>query len=227
MKWFCVVLIGLVFINTTTTSAQHYQHVVFWSRIQLNASLNKQWELATSAHWRRQNDHLLGNNPLASSLMYGGQAQFSRFNQKKTFIFHAAQISCFWPNQLLGKASDYTVPLNREWRYAFGVESIQNLNEKLSLRERVLQEFRFFRSNNNQAVGRIRGRFTARYDFFSSASVFGLTEAVFHDPPQPAALNNFRIHQFWLGGGLTWRLSKYANSANACLMHFKFGLHGD
>ncbi len=163
-------------------------------------------------HWRRQsNYHNNQYNFLDSPLLYGGQLQVSRWNAKQSLVFHLAQVTCFWSNQLLGKDADFDVPLNREWRFAFGPEWVQRPNKKWIFRERLLQEFRFFRSNNDQVIGRIRGRIQTIGKINSKVNFIGVAEIVFHDPPQLSGFKNFRYHQAWLGAGLVWKLNNHLN----------------
>ncbi len=164
------------------------------------------------AHWRRQNNYLVSSiNPLSNPLMYGGQVQMSRWNDKRSLVFHIAQVTCFWSEQLLGKENDFHVPSNREWRYAFGPEWVQRLTKKWTFRERILQEFRFFRLNQDQVIGRIRGRVQAIGEINSKVNVIGVAEVIFHDPPQLTGFKDFRYHQTWLGAGLVWKLNKQVN----------------
>ncbi len=194
-------------------NAQHYKHFSLWTRVQGIVNLDKNWISTNTILWRRQNNfHENSYNPTVSPLLLGVQTQFSRFNQKRNFILHAAQITLMYSDQLLGKEADFNVPQNREWRWAGGVEFVQRPSKKLTLNERFLQELRVLSSNQNQAVGRIRGRIVGTYRFNPSMALVGVSELVMHDPPQ---LTNqqpqFRYHQLWLGGGFIWRLNPHVN----------------
>jgi hypothetical protein len=114
-------------------------------------------------------------------------------------------------NQLLGKPDDYNAPIGKEIRYAGGVEFNQEVNEKLTLRQRFLQELRFFKANDFHPVGRIRGRATIRYQLKPFVSINGVTELLFHDPPVLSGQKPIRFHQFWLGGSLIWSLGERVN----------------
>lgn len=212
MKNILVLLVWLSIGYLNTAAAQNYDHTALWTRLQLNKMITGRTELMVGAHWRRQNNYQISNiNPLSNPLMYGGQMQLSRWNTKKSFVFHVAQITCFWSNQLLGKEADFKVPLNREWRYAFGPEWVQRPTKKWTLRERFLQEFRFFRSNNDQVIGRIRGRIQAIGEINSKLNFISVAEVVLHDPPQLTGFKDFRYHQTWLSAGFVWKFNKHVN----------------
>ena len=163
-------------------------------------------------HYRRQNNYEHSSlNFLAEPLLAGGQTQFTYRNATRTVALIPFQATYFISNTLLGKEEDFSAPQNREWRFAIGTELTQKISPKLIFRERFLQEFRFFRSNQNQPVGRIRGRWQAIYALKPFVSVVGITELVVHNPPQINGLKPFRFHQFWLGANLTWRLNQKIN----------------
>lgn len=143
--------------------------------------------------------------------MIGGQALVTHRNTQNTVWIHIAQISYMVSNQLLGKPEDFNAPVGREIRYAGGVELNQEVNEKLTFRQRFMQELRFFKANDFQPVGRVRGRANIRYQLTPFVSVNGVTELLFHDPPLLKGQKPFRFHQFWLGGSLLWSIGERVN----------------
>jgi Protein of unknown function (DUF2490) len=213
-RFFCFgfSLLFLGSIPLWSARAQQYSHLALWTRLQVNAPLSKNWELATTLHWRRQNNYDNNKlNLLAEPLLTGIQSQLIRRNRAQTAAFIPIQINFFLNNTLLGRIEDFSVPQNREWRYSVGGELTQNITPKLIFRERVLQELRFLRSNQDRPVGRIRGRWQVNYRWKSFVSITGVTELIFHDPPQINNLKPFRFHQFWLGSGLLWHLKPKLN----------------
>jgi len=195
-----------------TIQAQNYAHSTIWTRFQVSASLPKRWDIMTGLHWRRQNNFVHSKlNFWKEPLLSGVQVQLLRRNKAQTVAFIPIQINYFLSNTLLGREEDFSTPQNREWRASVGIEFTQKVRPKLIFRERLLQEFRFFRSNRDQPVGRIRGRWQASYRWRSSVSINAITELVIHNPPQINGLKPFRFHQFWLGGSLLWRLSSTLN----------------
>ena len=196
----------------STTQAQNYVHSTLWTRFQVSAQLPKSWEIVTGLHWWRQNNFEHSKFGFwKEPLLSGVQVQFVRRNKAQTVAFIPLQINYFLSNTLLGREEDFSTPQNREWRASVGVEFTQKVTPKLVFRERLLQEFRFFRSNHDQPVGRIRGRWQASYKWKPWVSINGITELVMHDPPQLNGLKPFRFHQFWLGSSLMWRLSPKIN----------------
>ncbi len=201
----------ILLLITSEIRSQHYPHITLWTRVQYVKNLDKNWVSASTVLWRRQNG-FQDYNVLSRPLLTGFQTQFSRLNKSGDMLFHVAQITLMYSDQLLGKETDYAVPQNREWRWASGVEFIQNPNKRLNFRERFLQEIRFFKSNNDKPVGRVRGRIIGTYKLNFYVSVLGLSEVVIHDPPQTTGLTpSFRYNQFWIGGGLVWKLNKHLN----------------
>jgi Protein of unknown function (DUF2490) len=191
---------------------QHYPHFTLWSRVQVAKEPNPHWNLAGTFMWRRQNNyHKNPHNPTASPLTIGGQTLISYRNTKNTLWVHIAQISFMVSNQLLGKADDFNAPLGKEIRYAGGVEFNQEVNEKLTFRQRFMQELRFFKANDFHPVGRVRGRANIRYQLTPFVSINGVTELLFHDPPLLSGQKAFRFHQFWMGSSLLWGLSERVN----------------
>ncbi|TAF82995.1 MAG: DUF2490 domain-containing protein [Runella slithyformis] len=192
--------------------AQEYPHTSLWTRFQVTAPVSKQWQVVTAVHWRRQNNYLNNTvNFLEEPLLTGAHAQLVRRNKKQTVAFIPIQINYFLANTLLGREEDFSVPQNREWRYSVGFELTQNNKSRWTFRERVLQEFRFFRSNQDQPVGRVRTRFQINYKWKSFVSINGLTEVILHTPPQINNLPAVRFHQFWLGSSLLWQLPPHLN----------------
>ncbi len=206
-----IVLISFYLFCSAKIQAQHYLHLGLWTRVQLIRDLKKGWTNSSILMWRRQdemNDHKILSNPLMSGI----QTQFSRLNKAEKLTINFAQITLMYSNQLLGKDSDYLVPRNREFRWASGLEFIQNPSERLNLKERFMQELRFLSSNNDKPVGRVRGRIVGRYELKPWVSAIGVSEIIFHDPPQLAGASPLvRFSQLWFGGGLVWRLSEHVN----------------
>ena len=191
---------------------EHYPHLTLWSRVQIVKEPNPRWNLVGTFFWRRQNNyHENRNNPVINPLMIGGQTLITHRNTKNTVWVHIAQISYMVSHQLLGKPDDYKAPIGKEIRYAGGVEFNQEVNEKLTFRQRLMQELRFFQANDFQPVGRVRGRANIRYQLAPFVSINGVTELLFHDPPLLTGQKPFRFHQFWLGGSLLWSLSERVN----------------
>lgn len=191
---------------------QHYPHLTLWSRVQVAKEPNPNWNIVGTFMWRRQNNYQENpHNPTASPLMVGGQALVTHRNTQNTVWVHIAQMSYMVSNQLLGKEEDFKAPIGKEFRYAGGVEFNQEVNEKLTFRQRFMQELRFFKANDFQPVGRVRGRANIRYQFTPFVSVNGVTEILFHDPPLLSGQKPIRFHQFWLGGSLVWSLSERVN----------------
>ncbi|MCP1383119.1 DUF2490 domain-containing protein [Runella salmonicolor] len=191
---------------------QHYPHLTLWSRVQVAKEPNPNWNLVGTLMWRRQNNYQENpHNPTASPLTVGGQALITHRNTQNTVWVHIAQMSYMVSNQLLGKEEDFNAPIGKEFRYAGGVEFNQEVNEKLTFRQRFMQELRFFKANNFHPVGRVRGRANIRYQFTPFVSVNGVTEILFHDPPLLSGQKPLRFHQFWLGGSLLWSLSERVN----------------
>ena len=202
----------LVSMLPLASSAQHYNHLTLWTRLQVTTPLSKRWELMAGLHHRRQNNYEHSSlNFLESPLLSGLQTQLIYRNAARTVALIPWQATYFVSNTLLGKEEDFSTPQNREWRFAVGTELTQNIAPKWIFRQRILQEFRFFRSNQDRPVGRIRWRWQVIYALKPFVSVVGVTELVVHDPPQINGLKPFRFHQFWLGTSLMWRLNKKIN----------------
>lgn len=133
---------------------QYYPHLTFWSRVQVAKEPNPNWNLVGTLMWRRQNNYQENpHNPTASPLTVGGQALITHRNTQNTVWVHIAQMSYMVSNQLLGKEEDFNAPIGKEFRYAGGVEFNQEVNEKLTFRQRFMQELRFFKANNFHPVG--------------------------------------------------------------------------
>ncbi len=191
---------------------EHYPHLTLWSRVQIAKEPNPRWNLVGTFLWRRQNNHYANpHNPIFNPLLIGAQTLITHRNTKNTVWVHIAQISYMVSHQLLGKPDDYKAPIGKEIRYAGGVEFNQEVNEKLTFRQRLMQELRFFQANDFQPVGRVRGRANIRYQLAPFVSINGVTELLFHDPPLLTGQKPFRFHQFWLGGSLLWSLSERVN----------------
>lgn len=202
--------IGILFLNSSVAvKAQHYSHFTVWTRAQAVLPLSSHWNVATTLHWRRQNNyHYRIGNPLYSPLATAGQLLFTHRNTANTVWIHAAQLSYYHSNQLLGKDLDFSALPRKEIRYAGGVELNEEITKKLTLRQRLMQEFRFFEDNRFRPVGRIRTRANARYQFMPFVSLNGVTELLFHNPPVLAHQKLFRFNQYWLGSSLLWRLNE-------------------
>lgn len=191
---------------------EHYPHLTLWSRVQIAKEPNPNWNFVGTLFWRRQNNYNENRyNPLNNPLMIGGQTLITYRNTQNTVWVHIAQLSYMVSNQLLGKAADFNVPIGKEIRYAGGVEFNQEVNEKLTFRQRFLQELRFFKANDYQPVGRVRGRANVRYQLTPFVSVNAVTEILVHDPPLIRGQKPFRFHQLWLGGSLLWSLNERVN----------------
>lgn len=134
--------------------------------------------------------------------MIGGQALITHRNTQNTVWIHIAQASYMVSSQLLKIADDYNAPIGKEIRYAGGVELNQEVNERFTFRQRIMQEFCFFKANNFQPVGRVRARSNIRYQVKPFVSLNGVTEVLFHDPPVLIGQKPIRFHQFWLGSSL-------------------------
>ncbi|MEZ4900337.1 MAG: DUF2490 domain-containing protein [Spirosomataceae bacterium] len=210
-KYYLLVL-GLFFCSPTALVAQHYTHFTVWSRAQVVIPFSTHWNLATTFHWRRQNNyHLHADNPLGSPLATAGQLLLTHRNTANTFWIHAGQLSYYYSNQLLGKELDFNALPRKEIRYAGGIELNEEITEKLTLRQRLMQEFRFFEDNHFHPVGRIRTRANARYQLKPFVSINGVAEILFHNPPVLAHQKLFRFNQYWLGSSLLWRLNERVN----------------
>jgi len=205
--------VGILFLSSlVTVKAQHYSHFTLWSRVQVVLPLSTHWNMATTFHWRRQNNyHLRAENPLNSPLATAGQLLFTHRNTANTVWIHAAQLSYYHSNQLLGKETDFNAVPRQEIRYGGGIEFNQELTEKLTLRQRFMQEFRFFADNHFQPVGRVRTRFNVRYQVKPFVSINSVTEILFHNPPVLANQKLFRFNQYWIGGSLLWSLNERVN----------------
>jgi Protein of unknown function (DUF2490) len=189
--------------------AQNYKHLALWTRYQVNYELPKNWEAMANIHYRRQNDFHAGQLNLNQPLLLTGQIQFSQKLPKYpnvTLIF--LQLTVNQSKTLLGKETDFAVPLNREFRVATGVEIEQNV-AKWSFRERVIQEFRFQKSNEYTPYGRVRVRALGRYNFNKKVSGVGFIEMLYFTPPMLKNVEFFRFQQFWLSGSMLWKLSPH------------------
>ena len=210
-RFFFLLVIG-VWPFISEAQKQHYPHLTLWSRVQVAKEPNPNWNIVGTLMWRRQNNFQENpHNPTVSPLMMGGQALVTHRNTQNTVWVHIAQMSYMVSNQLLGKEEDFNAPIGKEFRYAGGVEFNQEVNEKLTFRQRFMQELRFFKANDFHPVGRVRGRANIRYQFTPFVSVNGVTEVLFHDPPLLSGQRPVRFHQFWLGGSLLWSLSERVN----------------
>lgn len=190
----------------------HYPHLTLWSRIQVAKEPNLHWNLVGTFLWRRQNNYLENRyNPLVSPLLIGAQGLITHRNTTNTVWVHIAQLTYMMSHQLLGKPDDFNAPIGKEFRYAGGIEFNQEVNEKLTFRQRFMQELRFFQANDFRPIGRVRGRANVRYQLTPFVSANGVTELLFFDPPVLSNQKSFRFHQFWLGGSLLWSLSERVN----------------
>lgn len=198
-----------LFATIHSVKAQHYPHFTMWSRVQVAKEPSDAWKFTGTFLWRRQNSYQINpKNPLTNHLMIGGQGLITYRNPKNTVWVHIAQLTYMVTNQLLGKTEDFNAPVGKEFRYAGGVEFNQEVNEKLTFRQRFMQELRFHKANDFQPVGRVRGRATVRYQVKPYVSLNAVTEVLFHDPPLLPNQTPFRFHQFWLGGSLIWDFSE-------------------
>lgn len=178
--------------------AQHYPHVTLWTRLGLVKRWSPRWETALDLNYRRQSDpHVSALVPVSAPLLTGTRL-WVNYRPSERLVLQVNPLTYFASNQLLGREEDYQVGQNREWRLAVGAEFSQRLGPRWLLRERVQDELRFLRSNQDRPISRARFRVMARYDLAPKWGLNLFDELFLHVPPQrnhePVGLS-----QNWLG----------------------------